>query len=60
MSIYEIMEMDSALKKLVLKTSDSNPIQNAAVRGGMVTLRKDGIRKIREGLTTIAEVLRVT
>lgn len=60
MSIYEIMEMDSGLKKLVLKTSDSNPIQNAAVRAGMVTLRKDGIRKIREGLTTIAEVLRVT
>lgn len=60
MSIYEIMEMDSSLKKLVLKTSDSNPIQNAAVRGGMITLRKDGIRKIKEGLTTIAEVLRVT
>ncbi|TYT75757.1 type II secretion system ATPase GspE [Desulfobotulus mexicanus] len=60
MSIYEIMEMDSTLKKLVLKTSDSNPIQNAAVRAGMITLRKDGIRKIREGLTTIAEVLRVT
>ncbi|MCW7752962.1 type II secretion system ATPase GspE [Desulfobotulus sp. H1] len=60
MSIYEIMEMDSTLKKLVLKTSDANPIQNAAVRAGMVTLRKDGIRKIGEGLTTIAEVLRVS
>ena len=60
MSIYEIMEMDSALRGVVLKTSDAGPIQAAAVSAGMRTLRVDGIRRVAEGLTTIEEVLRVT
>lgn len=59
-SIYEILIMEETLKSLILKTSDANPIQDAAVKNGMISLRKDGIRRIIDGLTTIEEVLRVT
>ncbi len=60
MSIYEIMIMDSEIQNLILKTQDSNLIQQEAIRKGMTTLRQDGINKILNGETTIEEVLRVT
>jgi general secretion pathway protein E len=58
MSIIEIMEMNEKLKGVILKTYDSNVIKSEAK--GMVTLRKDGVLKILNGLTTIEEVVRVT
>jgi len=58
--IFEIMIMDEAVKKLILRTSDSNQINDEATRGGMSTLVQDGARKVLEGVTTIEEVLRVT
>jgi len=48
------------LKKLVLETYDSNLIAQTAKQLGMTSLRRDGIDKILNGITTIAEVLRVT
>ncbi|MDJ0623442.1 MAG: ATPase, T2SS/T4P/T4SS family, partial [Desulfocapsaceae bacterium] len=57
--IFELMHLDQDMKKLVLKTSDSNAIKKLAVEKGMVTLRQDGIQKIFEGKTTIEEVFRV-
>jgi len=59
-SIFEIMMLDKKLKKLILETYDSNLIAQAAKKMGMVGLRQDGINKILNGITTIAEVLRVT
>ncbi|MDQ5986805.1 MAG: hypothetical protein CSYNP_02538 [Syntrophus sp. SKADARSKE-3] len=59
-AIFEIMIMDEPLKSLVLKTSDSNQLADLACRRGMKTLGQDGANKIREGITTIEEVLRVT
>ncbi len=58
--IFEIMIMDEGVKKLILKTSDSNQINEEAVRNGMSTLVQDGARKVLEGITTVEEVLRVT
>ena len=58
--IFEIMIMDEGVKKLILRTSDSNQINDEAVRNGMSTLVQDGARKVLEGVTTIEEVLRVT
>jgi len=58
--IFEIMIMDEGVKRLILKTSDSNQINDEAVRNGMSTLVQDGARKVLEGVTTIEEVLRVT
>ncbi len=59
-AIFEIMVMGEELKRLILKTSDSNHIQEEAVRRGMTTLIQDGGRKVLNGMTTIEEVLRVT
>ena len=58
--IFEIMIMDEGVKKLILRTSDSNQINDEAVRGGMSTLVQDGARRVLEGITTIEEGLRVT
>ncbi len=58
--IFEIMVLDDTIKKMILKTHDSGRIEAEAVRQGMKTLRESGIRKVLEGVTSIAEVLRVT
>lgn len=60
MAIMEIMVLDENIKSLVLQTSDSNVIKAEAVKRGMKTLRRDGISRILEGITTVEEVLRVT
>ena len=58
--IFEIMVMNSNLKKLILKTYDSNLIKKEALTHNMITLRQDGIQKVLQGISTIEEVLRVT
>ncbi len=59
-AIFEMMLLDDNLKKLILKTSDTNQLVRNAVKSGMTTLLQDGIRKVLEGITTIEEVFRVT
>jgi general secretion pathway protein E len=58
--IYEILVMSDSIKTTVLKTSDSNIIKRQAIEEGLHTLREDGARKVRDGVTTIEEVMRVT
>ena len=58
--IFEILIVDEEIKKLVLKTSDANQINELALKQGMITLQKDGIDKALNGITTTEEVLRVT
>jgi len=60
MAIFEIMVLNSHLKRLILKTYDSNRIKNEALKQNMITLRQDGIQKVLGGITTIEEVLRIT
>ena len=59
-AIFEIMVVDDDIKRLVLKTSDANQINEQAVKQGMITLQQDGIHKVLAGITTTEEVLRVT
>ncbi len=59
-AIFEILIVEDNIKKLVLKTSDSNQIAELAIKQGMITLQQDGIKKVLAGLTTAEEVLRVT
>lgn len=59
-AIFEIMNMEESIKRLILKTSDANQIYEEALKHGMTTLFADGVRKVSEGVTTIEEVLRVT
>lgn len=58
--IFELLVMNEGVRQLVLKRSSADVIKNYAVSQGMRTLREDGWRKVREGTTTVAEVLRVT
>jgi len=59
-AIFEILILDDSIKRMILKTSDSNQIQDEAVRKGMATLLSNGAEKVLEGTTTIEEVFRVT
>ena len=58
-AIFEMMILDDHLKKLILKTSDTNQIGKEAVKLGMITLMQDGVSKVLEGITTVEEVFRV-
>ncbi|MCL6445363.1 MAG: GspE/PulE family protein [Alicyclobacillus sp.] len=58
--IFELMEMNDEIRKLIMRNADAAEIAAAARRQGMRTLREDGWEKVRAGLTTAEEVLRVT
>ena len=58
--VYELLVMDDELRSEVLKRRGSGELRQIAIDKGMRTLQGDGIRLIREGVTTIEEVLRVT
>jgi len=59
--IFELLVINEGSRQLVLKRSSSDIIRSFAVSNQhMRTLREDGWRKVREGTTTVAEVLRVT
>ncbi len=58
--IYELLVIDDDIKEKIMTRSDARAIKNMAVKKGMETLLDDGISKIKDGTTTIEEVLRVT
>lgn len=57
--VYEFLRVTESIQSLILKRASTHDIRNRAVEEGMTTLRADGLKKVREGLTTIEEVLRV-
>ena len=58
--IFELLLMNQAMKHLVLNTANANEIREQGVKHGMITLRRDGVDKVLEGITTIEEVFRVS
>jgi hypothetical protein len=60
MGIYEVLEVDDAVSKMIVGRATSDDIQMAAVRAGMLTMQQDGFVKALQGRTTIEEILRVT
>jgi len=58
--IFELLPATSEICKLIVQKADANSIRNLAITQGMELLRGDGWQKVREGITTLAEVLRVT
>jgi type II secretion system protein E len=60
MGIYELLILNEALRPLILNRAPASTIANKAIEEGMRTLRTDGWNKVKAGLTTIEEVLRVT
>jgi general secretion pathway protein E len=60
MGIFEMMDVDDEIRKLIMQNADAGVLTQAARRNGMRNLREDGWRKIRDGVTTVDEVMRVT
>jgi general secretion pathway protein E len=58
--IFEFLEIDDDIRKLILEKKDSSLIKEMARKKGMRTLREDGWLKVKQGMTTVFEVLRVT
>jgi type IV pilus assembly protein PilB len=59
-ALYEVMHVGDEIKECVLQGYSAMEIKKEAIRLGMQTLRMSGLKKIVEGMTTLAEVLRVT
>ncbi len=58
--IYEVMLITDAIQELIYTRESAGKIKRLALDRGMKTLRMDGARKVLKGVTTVAEVLRVT
>jgi type IV pilus assembly protein PilB len=57
--LYEVMVLTDEIRSLILRKASTDEIAAAAVAGGMRRLREDGLEKVRQGITSIPEVLRV-
>ncbi|MFI5278893.1 MAG: type IV-A pilus assembly ATPase PilB [Gemmatimonadales bacterium] len=58
--LYEVMALSPELRRMILKGASTAELQEQAVSEGMLTLRMDGIVKIRKGVTTLEEVVKET
>ncbi|HUJ73611.1 MAG TPA: GspE/PulE family protein [bacterium] len=58
--IFELLLIDEPIKKVLLHTNEANVIREAAIGQGMVSMRRHGIQLIRQGVTTVEEVLQAT
>ena len=58
--IYELIQVDDEIRRLIVKGADSGSILSKARSLGMRTLRQDGLQKVLAGQTTFEEVMRVT
>ncbi len=59
-ALYEVMPMYDEVRELVLNGASSAEIKREAAKLGMMTLRASGLMRLKEGVTTVEEVLRVT
>jgi general secretion pathway protein E len=59
-AIYEILKVNDAVRQLVVDRASASVIKQTGLKHGLITLRGDGISKVKTGQTTVDEVLRVT
>jgi general secretion pathway protein E len=59
-TILEFLGVSDAIRRLVIRGTDANEIQTAAIAGGMCSMYEDGMRKASAGVTSLEEVMRVT
>ncbi len=57
--INEVLVADNEIREAILRRASSNEIKKIAVKNGMTTMFEDGFQKVKDGLTTVEEVLRV-
>ncbi len=60
LGIYEFLRVNESLRPLIMNRAPASTLAGRAISDGMRTLRQDGWVKVREGITTLEEVLRVT
>ena len=58
--VFEIMEVNEEIRKLIAENGTTEELEEAARRGGMRTLRENGIRYVLDGTTSVEEVLKAT
>ncbi len=58
--LYEVMEVSDTIKDLILSGATALDLREQAIKEGMITLRRSGLIKIKDGITSIEEVLRET
>jgi type IV pilus assembly protein PilB len=58
--LYEVMEVTEELRELILVGASSLELRRKAIDEGMLTLRSSGLRKVKDGVTTIEEIVRET
>ncbi len=58
--LYEVLEIDDELREMILSGASAFELRQKAITNGMMTLRMSGLQKIRDGMTSIEEVVRET
>jgi general secretion pathway protein E len=58
--IHELLVLDDPVRRAILDGKDAGELHTLGVRGGMLTLYEDGLRKVARGVTSLEELLRVT
>ena len=58
--LYEVMAMSPEVRRMVLRGASAAELKDQAVEEGMLTLRMDGIVKVKRGITTLEEVVKET
>jgi type II secretory ATPase GspE/PulE/Tfp pilus assembly ATPase PilB-like protein len=58
--LYEVMEITDELRELIIIGASAIELRKRAMELGMITLRESGLHKLREGMTTIEEVVKET
>jgi type IV pilus assembly protein PilB len=58
--LYEVMALSSPLRRGILKGASTEELRDLAVKEGMLTLRMDGMLKVKKGITTLEEVVKET
>jgi len=58
--LFEVMEVSSVIRNLIEQKTSADKIEEEAIKGGMVTMLEDGLRKVKLGITSVEEILRAT
>ncbi len=58
--LYEVLQISESIERLIVDRATSDEITQAAIEEGMVPMRRDGFEKVRQGTTSLEEILRVT
>jgi general secretion pathway protein E len=56
--VYELLTLSDTLRKMVMKGTSANELKEVAIKEGMIAMRRDGMQKVGDGLTTPLEIMR--